>query len=136
MNTPTEIRRKKGRRRLLSLKTAEKICAGVLLLLFITAVSLTVSRDRAMDRAQVSVIAVPRENSSALSDVALEDELVNINTAGEEQLESLPGIGPKTAGRILEYRREYGGFVSKDELMDVSGIGPATYEKLKDKITV
>ena len=67
---------------------------------------------------------------------ASEDGLVNINTASEKQLETLPGIGPKIAGRIVEYRSEYGGFVSKDELMDVSGIGPATYEKLKDKITV
>lgn len=120
----------------MSLKTAEKICAAVFLLLLITAVGLTVSRDRALDRAQVSVSTVPRENGSALSDSALEDGLVNINTAGEKQLESLPGIGPKIAGRIVEYRREYGSFASKDELMDVSGIGPATYEKLKDKITV
>lgn len=119
----------------MKLKTAEKICAAVFTLLLVTAVILIALRDVSSKKTCVSVTTVPPENRAAVSENASEDGLVNINTAGEEQLEALPGIGPKLAGRIVEYRQEYGGFVSPDELMDVSGIGPATYEKLKDKIT-
>jgi competence protein ComEA len=62
--------------------------------------------------------------------------LVNINSATVEQLDSLPGIGPAIAQRIIDYRTEHGGFRSIDELMDVPGIGPAKFAELKDRITV
>ena len=65
-----------------------------------------------------------------------ETGLVNINTAGRSELESLPGIGPVKAGAIMEYRAAYGGFVAPEEIMEVKGIGPATYEKIKDRITL
>jgi competence protein ComEA len=51
---------------------------------------------------------------------------VNLNTATPEQLDTLPGIGPVTAAAILQWRDEHGGFTSVDELLEVSGIGPAT----------
>ncbi len=53
---------------------------------------------------------------------------VSLNTGSESQLESLPGVGPSTAKKILEYRQAHGGFSSIDELMAVKGIGP---KKLK-----
>ena len=53
-----------------------------------------------------------------------------------EELESLPGIGPVKARAILEYRSVYGRFVTSEEIMEVRGIGQATYEKIKDRITV
>lgn len=62
--------------------------------------------------------------------------LVNLNTATIEQLDSLPGIGPSTAQKIIDYRTEHGGFRSVDELMEVSGIGPAKFEELKARVTV
>lgn len=62
--------------------------------------------------------------------------LVNINTAGSELLQTLPGIGPKTAERIIEYRETVGRFKSADEIQNVKGIGPKKYEKLKPLITV
>ena len=62
--------------------------------------------------------------------------LININTASQSELETLPGIGPVKAKAIIEYRRSYKGFVAKEEIMEVRGIGPATYEKIKDRITL
>lgn len=61
---------------------------------------------------------------------------VNINTASASDLDSLPGIGPAIAQRIVDYREAYGAFTAIDEITHVKGIGPATYEELKDLITV
>ena len=54
---------------------------------------------------------------------------VNINTANQTELESLPGIGPVKAKAILEYRKKNGGFKSVKELTRVDGIGPVTLKK-------
>jgi competence protein ComEA len=62
--------------------------------------------------------------------------LVNINTATQEELETLPGIGPAYAERIIAYRETHGAFGSIEEIQNVSGIGPATFEGLRDRITV
>jgi competence protein ComEC len=61
---------------------------------------------------------------------------LNINTATQAELESLPGIGPTLARRIIEYRENHGGFRSSAEIMQVSGIGTGKSEQLKDLITV
>jgi competence protein ComEA len=60
--------------------------------------------------------------------------MVNINTADAADLESLPGIGPTLAQRILDYRQAHGPFAQIQELMEVSGIGPATFEGIRDLI--
>jgi competence protein ComEA len=62
--------------------------------------------------------------------------MVNINTADQTQLETLPGIGPVTARSILDYRTEKGGFTSVDELLEVSGIGDATLAKISPYCTL
>lgn len=61
---------------------------------------------------------------------------VNINTATVEELDSLPGIGPVLAQRIIDYREENGPFETISELTMVSGIGISTLEELMDYITV
>lgn len=61
---------------------------------------------------------------------------VNINTADETLLTTLSGIGPSRAKSIIAYREEHGGFGSIEELMNVSGIGQASFDKLKDDITI
>ncbi|MDY3296927.1 helix-hairpin-helix domain-containing protein [Selenomonas sp.] len=63
-------------------------------------------------------------------------ELVNINTADEAELDKLPGVGPSTAQKIIEYRETEGQFASPEDIMKVKGIGKAKYEKMKDRITV
>ena len=62
-------------------------------------------------------------------------EAININTATQELLETLPGIGPTTAKAIIDYRTENGPFATIDDLLKVPGIGPTTMEKLKGLIT-
>lgn len=59
---------------------------------------------------------------------------VHLNTATLEQLDALPGVGPATAQRILDYRQENGAFSTVDELDAVSGIGPARLEQLRDLV--
>lgn len=61
--------------------------------------------------------------------------LVNLNTADAEELETLPGIGPATAQKIIAYRESVGAFQSTEELMQVYGIGEKTFEKLKELVT-
>jgi competence protein ComEA len=59
---------------------------------------------------------------------------VNLNTADSAALESLPGIGPALAQRIIDYRQAHGPFERIEDLMQVSGIGEATFEEVKDLI--
>ena len=61
---------------------------------------------------------------------------VNVNTATAEQLETLPGIGEVLAAAIVAYREEHGPFASVDQLVDVSGIGDATLDEIRDHVTV
>jgi comEA protein len=61
---------------------------------------------------------------------------ININTASASQLDTLSGIGPAYAGRIIDYRVANGGFKTIEEIQNVKGIGPKTFEKIKDNITV
>lgn len=62
--------------------------------------------------------------------------LININTATQTELETLPGIGPVTAEAIIQYRQENGPFSEIQGIQAVSGIGPVTFEKIREFITV
>ena len=63
-------------------------------------------------------------------------ELININTASLEELDALPGIGAVKAQAIIDYRQQHGLFQTIEEIMDVSGIGQSTFDKIKGLITV
>ena len=62
--------------------------------------------------------------------------LVNINTAGEKELETLPGVGKTTAEKIITYREEHGRFESIEDIMKVPSIGESKFKKMADKITL
>lgn len=63
-------------------------------------------------------------------------EKININKATQTELETLPGIGPSTAEKIIAYRKENGNFKNIEDIMNVNGIGESKYNKIKDLISV
>lgn len=75
-------------------------------------------------------------SSSGVSESSKEVLKVNINTATSEELQKLPGIGESIANRIITYRKENGKFKNIEDLKNVSGIGDAKYNNIKDYITV
>ena len=85
------------------------------------------------------LIVVPNEELPAQKKQQSVDNkpaLLNINTASTEELESLSGIGPQMAQRIIQYREEHGNFTSVEALTKVRGLGEKTLEKLKPFIGV
>jgi len=63
-------------------------------------------------------------------------EKINLNTATSEQLQTLPGIGPALAERIIAYRTKVGKFTKIEELLNVTGIGEKRFQQFKDRLTV
>ena len=61
---------------------------------------------------------------------------IDLNTASLEQLDTITGVGPAIAQRILDYRSQVGRFSSVDQLLEVSGIGPKTLERMRDQVVV
>lgn len=115
------------------LKTAEIISVLLCLALLAGAAALASGRERGSAAPALSVTTPEPDVTGAVRGAA---GLVNINTADADELELLTGIGPALAGRIIDYREENGSFGSIADIMEVSGIGPATFEKFKDEITV
>lgn len=92
-------------------------------------------------------IWVPAENSAMANDVSSElttnaeqvnqpVQQININTASQADLETLPGVGPVTAQAIIQFRLENGPFQELNDIQSVSGIGPVTFDKIKSLITI
>ena len=78
-------------------------------------------------------------NSIDISNTNLKENnngLININTCTQTELETLEGIGPSTAKKIIEYRNENGAFKTIEDIKNVSGIGEAKYNLIKDSIYV
>jgi competence protein ComEA len=86
-------------------------------------------------------IIVPRRGTAAAMGVggaedpgSAEGAPVSLNTATAEQLDELDGVGPVTAEKILDWRKQHGGFSSTEDLKQISGIGPKRFAALKDKV--
>ena len=75
-------------------------------------------------------------NSSAKSSNIGKSDKININTASKSELESLPGIGPATAVKIMEYRKVNGKFSCIEDIKKVKGIGDSKFSKIKDFIKI
>lgn len=86
--------------------------------------------------ATAATAAAGSAGASGPSATAGASGLVDLNTASQAELETLPRIGPAMAQRILDYREQHGGFRAVEELREVSGIGDATYEQLAPLVTV
>ena len=81
--------------------------------------------------------ATPPSASSATSATSTsEPSAIPLNTADQVALETIPGVGPVTAVAILNHRDEIGGFTSIEQLLDVDGIGPATFEAIRSYVTI
>ena len=85
--------------------------------------------------AQSAQTSAPRASKAAAASTE-KAAPVNLNTATVTELERLPGIGPKVAARIVDYRAKKGPFHKTEELMNVQGIGEKSYLKLRAQLTV
>jgi competence protein ComEA len=93
--------------------------------------------NRAARLADGQQVVVPERGPggvAAVAGVAGEEGPISLGSATAEQLEEIDGIGPVTAGKIVEYRDQHGGLASVDQLDQVSGIGPATMESLRARL--
>lgn len=75
-------------------------------------------------------------NDACIGEDSDDNNLININTASIEELTTLTGIGDVKAEAIIKYRNEVGKFKTKEEILNVDGIGESLFEKIKDDITV
>lgn len=75
-------------------------------------------------------------NYQSSSYSSVKSNKININTATQTELETIPGIGPSTALKIINYREENGKFSNIDDIKNISGIGDAKYQKIKNYISV
>ena len=107
-------------------KTEAALLALTVLFLLCTAV--TFALRAAQDRTDYVI--------TAAGNAALAEEPLNINEAGEAELDQLPEIGPVLAERIVAYRAEHGPFARVEDLMNVEGIGEVTFEKIRELVTV
>lgn len=82
------------------------------------------------------VVSVPQTATKSKAAIPTVENKLNINSASADELDTLPGIGPVTAAKIIEYRDSHGGFKSIDELDKVSGIGKKTIDKFRAIITI
>lgn len=83
-----------------------------------------------------AALSAQAEKPSTATQSTSTKAIVNLNSATVDQIEALPGIGRKTAERIIEYRTKNGGFKRIEDLMNVKGIGEKSFLKLKPQLVV
>jgi competence protein ComEA len=102
-------------------------------------------QDKASDGGQISAngVGIIKNSGGAVVEEKKAEEnskglggKVNINTASAEELNSLPGVGPSTAAKIISFREQTGKFNKVEDLMEVTGIGESKFNSLKDFITI
>ncbi|MEN9715263.1 MAG: hypothetical protein RJA35_730 [Actinomycetota bacterium] len=88
------------------------------------------------DGEQILVASLSNESAGSSASASTSSKLVNLNRADASALDSLPGIGPTLAQRIMDYRQANGGFRSINDLGKVAGIGPSLLAKLQNLVTL
>lgn len=89
-----------------------------------------------MQHEQDSLESIEKEPKISKKELKLREKSINLNTAGIDELVSLPGIGQSTAEKIIEYRNRKGKFKSIQEIMNVKGIGEKKFEKIKTYLII
>jgi competence protein ComEA len=83
-----------------------------------------------------SPLAAQRATKPPVAATVASAEVINLNSATVAQIASLPGIGPKTADLVVQYRVKNGPFKKIEEIMNVRGVGEKSFLKIKDRLTV
>lgn len=83
-----------------------------------------------------SPLSAQRATKPPVAATVVSTEVVNLNSATVAQIASLPGIGPKTADLVVQYRTKNGPFKKIEEIMNVRGVGEKSFLKIKDRLTV
>ena len=91
---------------------------------------------RVLSDGEQVVVGIDLPPQPATGSQAAGSTLVSLNSASPEQLTTLPGIGPTLAARIVQWREQNGRFTAVDELLEVTGIGPAKYEAIAELVTL
>lgn len=111
-----------------SLTRQEKKVIAFLILAALAGISYSYYRKAHSQKLSAADFGIGRFQERALK--------VNINTATDQELMLLKGVGPVTAARIIEYRDKNGPFTAADELKNIAGMGPKKLEAIKEYITV
>ncbi len=103
-----------------------------------TTVASTSGGDTSVPQTSLEIIqpSTPAVSTTSSTEPSHDSGLININTATLEELMTLNGIGEVKAQAIIDYRNQYDGFISINELLEVSGIGEKTLDKIRAYITV
>lgn len=88
------------------------------------------------ENGNVDINASTSKNTGVSKNTSTKSNKININTATQTELETLPGIGPSTAIKIINYRKENGKFANIEDIKKVSGIGDSKYAQIKDLIKI
>ncbi len=108
----------------------------ILLSILIISVFTAVSFHKKLYQEELPLTREESLKSTHAQQVIAAKKRIDINKAGRYTLTKLPGIGPKFAERIIDYRNRNNGFTSKEQLLDIKGIGIKKYEAIKDRIKV
>lgn len=97
---------------------------------------MSINLARVLTDGEQLLVASKSQTQNQEFNIPSQPSLISINQASASQLEDLPGVGPALAGRMVDWRTANGGFKSKEDLLNVSGIGDKLYAGVKDLVTL